>query len=543
MGLLGLENLGAGELWNLTLSNSSNLAPIPKEYVFDYHTIQYFVGTNRLISTKRTEYSNDAQITSVKIFVYDNEEHLQPTRVITTTSKGDSSITDYRYPHDFVGQQPYTDMVNRHIWSPIIEQLNYRKLPGGQSFFLNSTKTSYDYWNGLSLILPQSITNKQKDINGTPDNRVQFNKYDNYGNLLEQQKTNSIKEVYFWGYKGQYPVAKVVGSKGFNQVLAESGIDTALLNEPGSASALRGYLSALRNVEGVQVNTYTYLPLIGITSETDPANRTIYYEYDDLGRLALVKDDAGKVIRNYQYAYRQYPSGIINTSPDWHATGVSRCVVGINDQNTGEQELEQRDINMSSASYNQTRWISNGQNLSFCPLPTIFYNTERSQYFTRSNCPTGYSGGSENYIVPAKKYSSSVDQADADQKAQDEINANGQSYANTNAGCYAVCSFVSGSPGKYQIISDQVHDQGTQINFSISFSTSSQYVYWDESNTIAVLNGACKPAATRTLNVTSNGTNWSVRISATGELTVRAVGGTIPTTGDVIELNGITYQK
>ncbi len=51
------------------------------------------------------------------------------------------------------------------------------------------------------------------------------------------------------------------------------------------------------------MTTYAYDPLIGMTSMTDANNITTYYEYDELGRLELIRDDNGNVIKKYKYHY------------------------------------------------------------------------------------------------------------------------------------------------------------------------------------------------------------------------------------------------
>lgn len=54
-----------------------------------------------------------------------------------------------------------------------------------------------------------------------------------------------------------------------------------------------------------QMTTYTYDPLIGLTSKTDENNIITFYHYDDFDRLKLVKDHEGNIIRVYDYHYKQ----------------------------------------------------------------------------------------------------------------------------------------------------------------------------------------------------------------------------------------------
>ena len=50
-----------------------------------------------------------------------------------------------------------------------------------------------------------------------------------------------------------------------------------------------------------QMTTYTYEPLVGMTSQSDVANHLTSYEYDGLGRLSLTRDQDGNILKMYQY--------------------------------------------------------------------------------------------------------------------------------------------------------------------------------------------------------------------------------------------------
>lgn len=64
-----------------------------------------------------------------------------------------------------------------------------------------------------------------------------------------------------------------------------------------------------------------------------------------------------------------------------------------------------------------------------------YYNVEKSVTVTRNNCSPGATPTSVVYKVPAHKYSSTISQQDADQKALDDIAANSQNFANQNGVC------------------------------------------------------------------------------------------------------------
>jgi len=52
---------------------------------------------------------------------------------------------------------------------------------------------------------------------------------------------------------------------------------------------------------GAQATTYTYKPLVGISSETDPKGKTSYYEYDNFQRLKNIKDQNGNIVKQFGY--------------------------------------------------------------------------------------------------------------------------------------------------------------------------------------------------------------------------------------------------
>jgi YD repeat-containing protein len=76
-----------------------------------------------------------------------------------------------------------------------------------------------------------------------------------------------------------------------------TGQSTISLTGSGNIDELRLYPVA------AQMTTYTYSPLIGITSQCDVDNRVTYYEYDGFQRLKDIRDQDGNVIKTLKYHY------------------------------------------------------------------------------------------------------------------------------------------------------------------------------------------------------------------------------------------------
>src|SRR5690606_7056867 len=150
--------------------------------------------------------------------------------------------------------------------------------------------------------------------------------YDANGNLLQYTLADGTPVSIIWGYNGQYPIAKVEGV-GFQAIeddidnfhlvtLSDADDDTGLgIGNDCSESILRKALSDFRHTGtfngvaavNVMVTTYTYDPLIGVTSITAPNGQTEYFEYDNAGRLIKVKDHEGKELKKSDYHYYNQP--------------------------------------------------------------------------------------------------------------------------------------------------------------------------------------------------------------------------------------------
>ncbi|MCK8479024.1 DUF6443 domain-containing protein [Psychroserpens algicola] len=166
-----------------------------------------------------------------------------------------------------------------------------------------------------NLVLPNSIqTIKGSD---SPEDRLVFHKYDSYGNPLEVSKKDGTRIMYVWGYENTYPIAKIVNHSYIgistslqnaidDAITASNADNTSDVTSPTGDDALRIELEDLRthsDLADAQVITFTYNPLVGVTSMIDARGYMMFYEYDDLNRLKNVKDVDGYILSKNDYYY------------------------------------------------------------------------------------------------------------------------------------------------------------------------------------------------------------------------------------------------
>jgi YD repeat-containing protein len=111
------------------------------------------------------------------------------------------------------------------------------------------------------------------------------------GQPVEVRNRDGGLTSYIWDYNNTVPVVQAVG-------VDYATLQAAYSNSPSSFRA-----SVNSSTPQAQVTEYTYDPIIGIKSVTDLNGRSLYYEYDKLGRLTRIKDHDGKVLQQFEYNY------------------------------------------------------------------------------------------------------------------------------------------------------------------------------------------------------------------------------------------------
>jgi len=277
----------------------------------DYYAATYYVQTaiTQLTATSVKEFdaSGSVSLETSRTFAYDTKYNSFPVNEILTNSKGEDlkTVSRYVFNKDQIsglntanGQAIDRMVVKNMIASPVEKEV----LRG--SALMQRNRTNFKIWDGLqNVVKPENM--QLQILSNAAETRILFDNYDAAGNLLQQGKDKDVREVYIWGYGSQYPVARIVGTD-YNT--AKQYINQTMLDNAANYTDddIRVELDKLRsNLPGAQVTTYTYAPVLGMTSTTEPNGKTRYYEYDSYGRLKLIKDQNGKILQQYDYQYQK----------------------------------------------------------------------------------------------------------------------------------------------------------------------------------------------------------------------------------------------
>lgn len=380
--------------------------------VFDYANYNIVSGT--ILPTKKTttEYSTAGNLITEQNFYYNENDQLIKEEV--SNSKNEIIITEYKFPSDYKNLSAINEVTQGvrklqelNILNPILESNVYRRnslltqsLTSSQFICYNSTNPFpskiLQTENNLSLtdFSPSKVQSGAIILDNRLKEKIVFDEYDDFGNLLQQHRISDVNRSYIWDYNSTLPIAAVTntslsdiaytsfegegkgnwnnftgpittvtpnsvrsnmpptGNKYYN-VSSTNTLNksvtvgrvyiisywrnntspysiiggTAIPNSYQTGRTVNGWtyhehkifatlptltISGLGLIDevrlypdGAQMTTYTYEPLIGMTSECDASNRIIYYEYDGLGRLKIVRDQDNKIIKQIDYQYEK----------------------------------------------------------------------------------------------------------------------------------------------------------------------------------------------------------------------------------------------
>jgi len=129
------------------------------------------------------------------------------------------------------------------------------------------------------------------------------------GLLLGYTQLDGTFVTIIYGYNDTQVVAKMINidptiyyasthSSLRNNIATYSNQNSSSYNETNLKNTLNSLRSTFPNA---MVTTYTYKPMVGVSSITDENGKTTTYEYDTFNRLATIKDYLGNILKEFQY--------------------------------------------------------------------------------------------------------------------------------------------------------------------------------------------------------------------------------------------------
>lgn len=292
------------------LDNQNN---IKTKTIFDYETSTYYITPG--MGNPATGYSSRLG-------------WITPSEKTTIKYQDNSSLSEAEYYH-YSGRPILLSKTNSTSLNAVNEEKKYfyhylnsiysknrQELDRIERYINNSlvhtTKVVYsNIWTALAedsgatnvAYLPLLTESSKNGVDYKVVSKV--NLYDQYSNIIEHENEQGTVIVNIWGYNKTKVVAKIENATYAQipqslitaiQTASNTSNETALLNELDN---LRNHSSLAQAL----ISTYTYKPLIGISTETDYRGRRMSYHYDDFGRLKEVRDHNNNILTDTEYYY------------------------------------------------------------------------------------------------------------------------------------------------------------------------------------------------------------------------------------------------
>jgi len=290
-------------------------------------SINYPVKWQYLQNSQITEYFyNDnvaeGNVTTSTSYFYENPNHFNATKIVKTNSEGANTVIKNYYVPDVTS---ISSLPNGNISGAMLDAIGVMKqqnaislvqtdeLKNGENLF--SKRILFKNWNFqepintiggapqyLNLIAPEIV----QSAKGTTsfEDRIIYKKLDTKGNIIEVTQENGKPISIIWGYNNTLAVAKLENAT-YTSISASAIADIQSKSNTGTEAELIAALNSLRSsLPNAMITTYTYKPLVGVTSITDPKGMKTTYEYDTFGRLKEVRDNDGKLLSENEYHYK-----------------------------------------------------------------------------------------------------------------------------------------------------------------------------------------------------------------------------------------------
>jgi YD repeat-containing protein len=279
--------------------------------------VEEIIGRANPTHSETIESFNGKNLKTIEDITYNTRDY--PIKEKNTTPDGTVTETSYQYAHEKGNQL----MIDKNVIGIPLETTT-TQTTGIVTKTVDRSETIYP--TALPTIqtggLVEPLSERSYDrLNNTSTTDLTYDKYDEKGNLQQYTTKDGIPTVIIWGYNKTEPIAQVEGMT-YAQVAAlstTSSIISASDNDALDPAKENLLLIALNNfrkepaLAGKKISTYTYDPLIGVTSITPPSGIREVFTYDSAGRLKdgniRMKNTSGtdilKMVKKNRYGYKQ----------------------------------------------------------------------------------------------------------------------------------------------------------------------------------------------------------------------------------------------
>ncbi|WP_415060589.1 hypothetical protein [Flavobacterium sp.] len=262
---------------------------VPHGYIIDY--------PSKVVLTKKVV--NEIDLGISKSIEYEYDGLIQLSKIKTTDSQHQNLETEIQYYYSTDDQILALESAELSL-----EEINWVSLPLKTITRLNNEVISTQR-NSIGDFSGKNQIKKIYSSKGANDleKRVEYLKYDEFGNPVELINLDGIKTVYVWGYNKTLPIAKVENAS-YQQVQPYINSLQSISNNQSEDNLLAA-LNSLRNeLPEAMVTTYVHKPYVGVSRITSPNGQTMYYHYDELQRLVKVVDQYGAILSENEYKFR-----------------------------------------------------------------------------------------------------------------------------------------------------------------------------------------------------------------------------------------------
>lgn len=313
-------------------------------------------GSSYITKIIRRQYNQNSQLKKEEVdgrYTASSEAEIT-SQNFSAYPQGQYFITDFTYPNDYGNNSALSLLTNKHLINIPVSRTTTNNL--------NLVSGQFMEYDGQGNVKAVYRYNKGQETNNSlldyiPSNYALHASYLlDSGAPVQISAPGGIPTTFLWDSTKKYLLAKLTNvSKAQLDAVITTPVNLALVND----TQLTSTLNNLRNSFPLALTTtYTYEPLVGITSTTDPSGYTSYYEYDGLDQLQLVKNKNGEVLEKYKYNYRY--EQIIATTTSTVSSLASGGTVGFTTTASGGSGNFTYKWTVSNANLNQTSTTSTG---------------------------------------------------------------------------------------------------------------------------------------------------------------------------------------